>query len=164
VNARYKIVADRQLRRGVGLAEALISLAISALLLTAVAAAFSASSAAIEMNDEFYRAEQAARISVNQIIDQIRKCQSGTVGATSLTLVTDTGDNRTYALSGTNLTLTCTPTGASGPETATMAKNIKTLQFSTDGKSVSMLITVSVGTNQATLCGSAFPRRLVVYQ
>ena len=45
-----------------------------------------------------------------------------------------------------------------------MATNISTLQFSTDGKSVSMLITVTVGTNHATLCGSAFPRRLIVYQ
>jgi hypothetical protein len=27
-----------------------------------------------------------------------------------------------------------------------------------------MLITVSIGTNQVTLCGSAFPRRLMTYQ
>jgi len=45
-----------------------------------------------------------------------------------------------------------------------VASNVKTLNFSTDGKSISMLITIAVGTNSVTLCGSAFPRRMMVYQ
>jgi hypothetical protein len=40
------------------------------MLLTAVAAAFSASSEAIEQSDTFFRASQAARVSMNQILTE----------------------------------------------------------------------------------------------
>jgi Tfp pilus assembly protein PilW len=154
-----------QLRRtrGLSLVEALISLAITAMLLTSVAAAFHASTAAIEMNDQFYRASQAARVSLNQIMTQVRKCQSGVVAPSSLTLTTETGQDRTFALSGTDLTMTLILPGDTTASTFKLASNVKTLQFSTDGKSISMLVTVLVGDNQVTLCGSAFPRRLVTY-
>ena len=151
-------------RAGLSLVEALLALSITAMLLTSVAAAFHASTAAIEMNDQFYRAEQAARVSVNQIMSQVRKCQSGIVDVPSLDLITDGGQSCTYSLDGTDLTMTFTPTGALTPVTVKLASNIKTLQFSTDGKSISMLVTVSVGSNTVTLCGSAFPRRLMTYQ
>jgi hypothetical protein len=80
-----------------------------------------------------------------------------------LALTTDLGQDRSYALSGTDLTMTFTPTGALSPITVKMASNVKTLQFTTDGKSISMLVMVEIGTNQITLCGSAFPRRLITY-
>jgi len=149
--------------RGLSLVEALIALSITAMLLTGVAAAFQASAAAIEMNDQFYRAQQGGRVSLNQILDQVRKCQSGVVDTTSLQLTTDAGQSRTYALSGTDLNMTLIPQGSSTPSSYKLATHVKTLQFSTDGKSISMLITVAVGTNQVTLCGSAFPRRLMTY-
>jgi type II secretory pathway pseudopilin PulG len=149
--------------RGLSLVEALISLAITAMLLTSVAAAFHASTAAIEMNDQFYRAQQAARVSLNQILTEVRKCQSGTVDTSSLELTTDSGQDRTYSLSGTNLMMTFTPPGMTTATSVKLASNVKTLSFTTDGKSISMLVTVQVGTNQVTLCGSAFPRRLVAY-
>lgn len=151
-------------KHGLGLVEALISLTITATLLTAVAMAFSASSSAIEMNDQFYRAQQSARISLNQVMDQVRKCQSGSVSTTSLTLTNSAGDVRTYSLSGTDLSLAYQAPGSSTAQTAKMASNITTLQFTTNGNSISMLVTVAVGANQITLCGSAFPRRLIVYQ
>ena len=151
-------------RHGLSLVETMISLIITALLLTSVAAAFNASTAAIEMNDQFYRAEQAARVSLNQIMDQVRQCQSGVVDTTTLDLTTDSGADRTYALSGTDLTLTTTLPGALTPSTFKLARNVKTLTFGTDGKSISMEITIAVGTNTVTLCGSAFPRRMMTYQ
>ena len=49
-------------RLGLSLAEVMISLAISSSLLVAVAAAFSSSSKAIENNDQFTRAAQAAQV------------------------------------------------------------------------------------------------------
>jgi prepilin-type N-terminal cleavage/methylation domain-containing protein len=155
--------AKAPVRRGLSLVEMMISLAISAMLLTAIGAAYHASCSAIEMNDQFYRATQAARVSLNQILDQVRRCQSGAVDVTSLDVTTDLGEQRTYELNGTDLTMTFTPPGATAPSTYKLASNLKTLQFSTDGKSISMLVTVAVGTNQVTLCGSAFPRRLVTY-
>ena len=74
--------------RGLSLIEALISLAIAAMLLTAVAAAYAAASDAIKANDQFFRASQAARVTVNQITKEVRTCQSGVVDATSLELTT----------------------------------------------------------------------------
>jgi len=150
--------------RGLSLIECLIALAITAMLLTGVAAAFQASASAVQMNDEFYRAQQAARVSLNQILDQVRRCQSGVVDTTSLELTTDTSQVRTYGLSGTDLTMTFIPPGATTPSSFKLASNIKTLTFSTDGKSISMVVTVTVGDNTVTLCGSAFPRRLMTYQ
>jgi prepilin-type N-terminal cleavage/methylation domain-containing protein len=94
------------LRRGLSLVEVLISLAISASLLTAIAAAFSASASAIEMNDEVFRATQSARVTMLHLLTEIRQ---GTVGetstATELKLITSgsgsvVGDNRTYRFTG----------------------------------------------------------------
>jgi type II secretory pathway pseudopilin PulG len=155
--------AKRKFQRGLSLVEALIALSITAMLLTSVAAAFHASTAAIEMNDQFYRASQAARVSLNQIMTGVRKCQSGVVDTSTLTLTTETGQDRTYSLSGTNLMMTLVLPGDTTPSSFKLASNIKTLKFDTDGKSISMLVTVAVGTNEVTLCGSGFPRRLVVY-
>src|SRR5438874_12215404 len=95
-------------RHGLSLVEALIALAITAMLLTSVAASFHASTAAIEMNDQFYRAQQGARVSMNQILDQVSRCQSGVVDTSSLDLTTDYGQERISALRGQDLTLTFT--------------------------------------------------------
>jgi len=150
-------------RRGLSLVEAMISLAITALLLSGVAMAYHASTAAIEMNDQFFRATQAARVSLNQILDQVRKCQSGVVDSGSLDLTTDGGQTRLFWLDGSNLMLTMNAPDTSVASSYRLASNVKTLQFATDGKSISMVVTVAVGPNQVTLCGSAFPRRLMTY-
>ena len=55
-------------RRGMSIVEVLISLAIVAMLLTAVAAAFSSSAQIIETNDQFFRASQAARVSLTRMM------------------------------------------------------------------------------------------------
>jgi len=77
----------------------MISLAISAMLLTAVAAAFSASSEAIEINDQFFRASQAARVSMNQILTEIRRANAVQVPANnkSLSMITFDNKDRTYS-------------------------------------------------------------------
>ena len=63
-------------RKGLSLPEAMISLAITAMLLVAVATAFSSASQAIEMNDTFFRCTQAARVSMDQLLGEIRNCDS----------------------------------------------------------------------------------------
>src|SRR3982750_1159937 len=87
----------RRHHRGMGLMEAMIALAITAALLTGVAMAFVASSAAVSNNDQFFRATQASRISLNRILTQVRR---GTVDtnstSTSLHLLTDTNQDYTY--------------------------------------------------------------------
>jgi type II secretory pathway pseudopilin PulG len=63
-------------RRGLGMVELMISLAITAMLLTAIAVAFVSSSQVIENNDRFFRATQAARVSLAQMLTEVRRCES----------------------------------------------------------------------------------------
>jgi prepilin-type N-terminal cleavage/methylation domain-containing protein len=67
---------SRPRRRALSLLEVMISLAISSMLLTAIAAAFSSSSEVIQVNDEFFRASQSARVAMNQILTEVRRCDS----------------------------------------------------------------------------------------
>jgi len=146
------------------LVEVMISLAISAGLLTAVAAAFSASVDAVDMNDQCARAINAARVSVSQVMTEARRCQTGVVGGTSLELTLPSGEIRTYNFDSTAKTLTVTSVLMGSPNTHPMARNVSDVQFLTDGKTISMMITVTIGTNSVVLNGSAMPRRAVTYQ
>jgi type II secretory pathway pseudopilin PulG len=73
--------AARRHRLGLSLVELLISLAITAMLLTAVATSYSASASAIEVNDQLFRATQSGRVSLAQILAAVRKCDSCQVGS-----------------------------------------------------------------------------------
>jgi prepilin-type N-terminal cleavage/methylation domain-containing protein len=150
-------------RRGLSLIEVMISLAISATLLTAVAMAFNASAAAVEMNDQMFRATQAARVSVNQIMTEARRCQSGAITGNSLNLTLASGETRTYSYDSVNKRLIATMTALPVVESHPMARNVSDVQFMTDGKTISMLISVTVGKNTVVLNGSAMPRRAVTY-
>ena len=69
-------------RRGLSLVETLISLAIVSMLLVAVGTAYQSAAAAISANDDFFRASQAARVSLGQVLAAIRKsagCQVGDI-------------------------------------------------------------------------------------
>jgi len=78
-------------RRGVSLPELLISIAIAACLLTAVASAFVASASAVESNDRYLRSAQSARVSMGVLIRDIRQsdaCQVGTAAEQSQAKIT----------------------------------------------------------------------------
>ena len=152
----------RRLRaRGLSLIEALISLAIIASLLTAVGMAYAASADAIQINDQFFRASQASRVCLNQVLSEVRKCQSGVVADTSLEITTSAGSKRTYFLDEGKLKVTI---DGITPVTYRLASNVDSLHYDTDGSTISMTVTVKVGENAITLNGSAIPRRLVEYQ
>jgi len=150
-------------RRGVGLVELLVSLAITAGLLVAVASAFNAAAEAVDANDQFFRACQASRVCINQIMTEVRRCQSGAVNASSLDMQLNTGDSRSYIYDPTtkqlNMVLRSIPT----VETYPMAHNISAMTFSSNGKSISITMTVKIGANEMVLNGSAMPRRWVTY-
>jgi prepilin-type N-terminal cleavage/methylation domain-containing protein len=65
--------------RGLSLVEVMIALAITAALLSAVAAAFSAAASATEVNDRFFRATQAGRVCLHQLLSEIRQADAITV-------------------------------------------------------------------------------------
>lgn len=62
--------------RGLSLPEVMISLAITSMLLTAIAAAFHSSSQIITQNDEFFRATQAGRVCLNQVLTEVRRADA----------------------------------------------------------------------------------------
>src|SRR5688500_2474883 len=124
----------RRPRAGLSLVEVMIAVGISAALLVAVAAAFSATSQAIDVNDQFTRASQAARISMNQIMSEVRKCKSGTASATSLELLTATDERRVYAYDGVSKQLTMTLPDNVPPTTYTLARNVSAAEFNTEGQ------------------------------
>jgi prepilin-type N-terminal cleavage/methylation domain-containing protein len=68
--------AGRGARRGLSLVEVMISLAITSMLLTAIAAAFHSSTQVITENDQFFRATQAARVALNQILSEVRRADA----------------------------------------------------------------------------------------
>ena len=63
-------------RRGLSIVELMISLAITSILLSAIAAAYSSSAQVIENNDKFFRATQAARVALTQMLTEVRRCDS----------------------------------------------------------------------------------------
>jgi len=154
----------------------MISLAISAMLLTAVAAAFTASSEAIEQNDEFFRASQAARVSMNQILTEIRR---GSVKvppastATNLSMSGHDGKDRDYTYNS-GLKKLQLVTSDPGAPNYNLASNCYDAAFAYDTYTdaglkphvirVSVTIVVKVGKNQIRLTGSAAPRKEQTWQ
>src|SRR5689334_4299813 len=76
MNNKRSIRARRRRARiaGMGLIEIMIALTICAVLLVACATAFTASASAINNNDAFMRCSQAGRVTLNQILAEIRNC------------------------------------------------------------------------------------------
>ena len=153
-------------RRGMSLPELLIGLTISSLVLTGVAVAWVSASRVVEENDQFFRATQAARVSVNQIMTEARRCLSGVVDVPALELTLYNGDKRNYELDPTDKCLKMTTydpiTGA--PSTYVMARHVEDASFVTDGTTITLIMNVKVGKNQMLISGSAMPRRTVVYR
>lgn len=86
------------MRRGVGLAELLIAMAISVALLTAVAMALDASFKAYRINQEQASLTQRARLATHRILTSIRQSEAHAPATTSLLagfaagqVITDTG-------------------------------------------------------------------------
>jgi hypothetical protein len=158
----------------------MVSLAITATLLTAAAAAFNASSQVVQENDEFFRATQAARISLHQILTQVRR---GTVQLASdphwVRLTTApaegevAGDDVTYRYLPANQRLVLVTNADATDPDYTLASNVSGVTFDVDPGTnaigaacvarVSVTIKVRVGSNEVTLTGAAAPRRNLQY-
>jgi len=159
----------------------LISLALCATLMVAIAAAVTASAAASRENDEFFRASQAARVTLQQLITEVRRGWVDTASTTtSLHLLTAAGSQVAHDRTYTYYPPTTAPNTPSAQvrlitnDDATdpdyvMARNVSAMSFAiqrgTDSAGaacvteVTITITVTVGNNQGCLCGSASPRR-----
>ncbi len=162
-------------RTGLGLVEAMIALAIAAMLLSAVGVAFHASASAIEINDQLFRASQGARVSMNRILTQ---CRKGTVLTTStgssLNFNTDKMQEVSFSYNSTNKQLLYITNSDTTDPDYVLSRNVSACSFlyvhgtnPATGNDciarVAMTITVSIGSNSVTLTGSAAPRAMVAF-
>ncbi len=156
-------------RPGLSMVEALVSLAISALLLTAVAAAFSASSSAIENNDQFFRATQAGRISLAHMITEIRRCTSLAVYSDHIDLTTDDDVDYTFKYDSASQRLLLIANDQQGHPQYALAENVTSVTFDLGAampnnvQPVAITVVVAVQNNQIRLAGSAVPRCEIRY-
>ena len=177
--------------RGLSLPEVMISLSITTTLLVAVAAAFSASASAIENNDAFFRCSQAGRVTLNQILAEIRNCNSMDMStANTIKIIRQDsigGTNQEYARPANELsrsfiydaankriTLQLTHTDGTVSPYYELAGNVSACAFGPPEMGldynnaeipvrVPLMVTVSAGGNVVALNGAAAPRRALKY-
>jgi prepilin-type N-terminal cleavage/methylation domain-containing protein len=165
-------------RKGLSLIELMISLSISVMLLVAAGTAFNASAQAVQMNDRFFRASQASRVTMNQLLTEVRRCDSVAVSSTYVDVIRPMEDlttgeiYRRFAYDATNkrITIQIFQAGGVGGTIYTLASNVSAATFGPaemvkDANQawvvvrVPISITVTVGSNDITLNGAAAPRR-----
>ena len=179
-------------RKGLSLPEAMISLAITAMLLVSVATAFSSASQAIEMNDTFFRCTQAARVSMDQLLGEIRNCDSLDMStANTIKIIrpapgsgpysrqaTETERDFVYDSANKRLTLQIFYSGGTTSPVYELASNVAACAFGPADMGldynnavipihVPITVTVTAGVGNTTssivLSGSASPRRATKY-
>jgi prepilin-type N-terminal cleavage/methylation domain-containing protein len=173
-------------RRGLSLVELMISLAISSMLLVAVAGAYSASSNMIQVNDRFARATQAARVSMTQLLTEIRRSDFIDLGADQVhifrpqELISPDEFMRTYrwlpgdANNPPRLVVTIKDVDdrvVTGPHT--LARNVQAFSLHADTREVedgppiiirvTVTLVVEIDGSTIRLSGSAVPRRAMIY-
>ena len=178
--------------RALSLPEVMISLGITSMLLVAVAAAFTSSASAIENNDAFFRCSQAGRVTLNQILAEIRNCDSldmstpNTINIIRQAQVPGVNQqyarqpnevSRAFAYDSANKRITLTITQTTGlPQLGPyeLASHVSACSFGPPQMGldynnavipvrVPLLVTVATGGNSVTIDGSAAPRRAMKY-
>lgn len=168
---------NHRYRTGFGLVEAMMSLTISAMLLTAISAAFSASAGAIRNNDRFFQATQTARVGLHHLLSEIR---TGSVDeawdAHEITLITGsaTPEERIYRYLPDQDQLVMILSADTTAHPYVLARDVTDMSFSVDMGTdynnapcvarVNVSLTVKVGNNEIRLSGAAAPRRNLVYK
>ncbi len=167
------------------LIEVMISLAITAILLVAVAVAYKASSDAINANDAYFKASQAGRIAMNQMLTEIRRADAVQVTGTTSVAIIRPVQNRllnevqrvfTYDAVNKKITAQVFYSGVIPPSPLyTLASNVASgtgfgpaeIGTDYDGTTVASRVPVSIvissGNGVVALSGAAAPRRASKY-
>ena len=127
---------------GLSLVEAMLSLAISAPCWSPSPPPFPASAAAIETNDRFFRATQAARVTIAQIVNDVRQCQSGSFTSTECDIFTTAAQHRVYFYNATEQKLQMKLTDLNPIPVYTLAHDVVSATFNSDGHSLAITLTV----------------------
>jgi hypothetical protein len=170
----------------------MISLAITSLLLVAVATAFTSASQAVELNDSFFRCSQAARVTMDQMLGEIRNCDSLDMSTANTIKVirppagsglyaaqtNETERDFVYDSANKRITLQIFYSGGTSSPVYELASNVSSASFGPpdmgndyNGASIpvrvplTLTVQTGVGNNASTvvLNGSAGPRRATKY-
>ncbi|MDB5171959.1 MAG: hypothetical protein JWN51_732 [Phycisphaerales bacterium] len=167
-------------RSGLSLIETMISVSICTALMVAVAAAFKVSANAIDMNDTFFRCSQGSRVTMNQILTEMRRADAVQVDTAAGTIqiirpasaLAPNEIYRQFAYDSTNKRVTLQIFYANNVVSPAyeLANNVSAANFGpadmgTDynltlvAVRIPVTLTCSAGGNVVTLCGAAAPRR-----
>ena len=173
-------------RCGLSLAEVLIAGTIVAMLLIAIATAYDATAKSVQINERFNRAAQIARIGVRRVVEEVRTaeaCQVGTAAQQSQTSIVDApsldiirADGKTvhYKFDADLQQVLLTVDDPVTPITVVFARNVADASFTADiephpetgvRRTVRVVIEIRLDVDGQSLylCGSAVPRREMVY-
>ena len=172
---------NRAARRGVSLVECMVSLVICSGLLSAVAVATRTSFDAVELNDQFTRATQSSRVTMNHLLAEIRRASSVQVSADRMQLDVIRNDaarpanevyrSYKYDAAGRKLTAQVFYTGGTSSPVYTLASNVESATFgppesapnSTVVVRVPVCIEVAMEKSTILLDGTASPRQAIKY-
>jgi len=158
--------AGTRCERGFSIAELLIALAITAILLAAVAVALNASIINYRVNEDIFKAVNSARQALSRITSQLRtaeavdpnspvnECALITAGGDNVTYRYNNGDNKLYLDANGNSYVLCDHVTA-----MTFQKDTATEGALVYVKSVQISIAVQSGNVQRSLSAAAVVRR-----
>lgn len=173
-------------RRGLSLAEILIAGAIVALLLISIAAAYDAMAQSVEVNDRFNRCAQIARIGVRRMVEEVRTAEAVQVGsvdqqsqtsivdAPNLDIIQPSGRVVHYVYDADLHQVLYRIDHPTDPIEVVLARDVANATFTADiephpdtgvRRTVRVVIELTMDVEGQTLylCGSAVPRREMVY-
>lgn len=172
--------AQRAGRAGMSLVEVMISLAISSTLLIAVSAAFQTSANTVDNNDAYFRCSQAARVTMVQMLTEMRRADSVQVDPANkyVQVIRPTDElspneiyrQFTYDATNKRITLQIFYSGNTSSPVYEMTSNVTSASFGPPATitgpnnsqiviRVPVTITCTTRGNTVTLSGAAAPRR-----
>jgi hypothetical protein len=159
----------------------MVALLICSGLLTAVAAAFKTSFAAVDLNDQFNRATQSSRVAMNHLLTEVRRANSVQVSADRMTLDVIRAEavrlpdevyrSYKYDPAGRKLTVQTFFVGGTTGPLYTLAGNVESAEFgpaetapnSTLVVRVPVRVEVRADKSTIVLNGTASPRQAIKY-
>ena len=173
-------------RRGLTMMEAMVSISITGMLLAGLASAFVTSADAVEQNEQFFRATQAARVTLNQVLVECRRSDAlqcsntGTYDYFDVIRPQEVLDpNEVYRryrfdAAAKQITLTLHYADGTASPPYVMVRNVQAATFGppqtgVDANNASVVqrmpvvLTVKVGRNAVTLNGAAGSRRAMKF-
>ena len=160
----------RERKRGFTLIEVLIGLAITAILMSAVAVAFNASVVNYQENEQIFKTVSVARQALTRMTSRIRNAQAVDPNATAgqCSLITSNGEDITYSYDSSQEKLFLITNDVTDDADYVLCENVEQMNFTKDTamdggvtyvESVQIVMTVSDGQAEKRLAAAAVVRK-----